>query len=162
MKKLEVLRSVLFAALVLATARAQSGGEVPEEDGCMRNNEPEVIRQARIEAVKRDILLKLNLLKPPKNPPNVPVITNQAILDEYEALVIAQEARRKNGSEGGGCTQYNQYAAKVLAFFPTEAKPVYSPHHISDMDADEGNITVCCSIAAELHDAHKLQPGSVS
>ena len=88
-------------------------------------------RQARLEAVRLNILLKLQFVKPPENP-KVPIIVGEEKLEEYQAIAAAQDLISGDRTQ---CTEYNHYAHDILVFFPTYSTQLLSSrqHHVTEL-----------------------------
>lgn len=92
--------------------------------------DPDVARNDHIEAIKRYILLKLDLEEPPENP-DVPDSTDKEVDRKYEALVTAGEYTSKMRKP---CiTQYDDSTPELLVYFPREVNEVFYYDHPSEL-----------------------------
>ena len=88
---------------------------------CTRNNDPELLRRQRIEAIKQEILLRLDGRAPPVNyNPNVTTFVNQSLLADYLAVKKAQELINKNRVP---CVEEPQIEKRPIPFFPIDVSP---------------------------------------
>lgn len=124
MQKPGVVRAIIITLGILDVCNAQA---------CLSWDDPEneeLLQQYRRESIRRQILRKLHLTQPPRNPDPTFVDQNIAkVLAEYEAIAQANELV---GSIGGSCTKFNHYAHNVLVFFPTEVNTTRSQEYVSD------------------------------
>ena len=100
---------------------------------------PNDIRNVRLEAVKREILFKLRLTQPPINPdPNIPLIVNQSLLAEYNAVV---ELLKYINGRKDPCTPSYTSSHHLLLFSPTSVPEAFHEIGPDDVlfDPDSGD-----------------------
>ena len=99
-------------------------------------SDPDVARNDHIEAIKRYILLKLDLKEPPENPDVLDSTesSDKEVDREYEALVTAGEYTSKMRKP---CvTQYDDSSPELLVYFPRAIKEVFYYYHPSELQPD--------------------------
>ena len=88
-------------------------------------HDPERVRQAHVQALKQDLLNKLQVEENEYlSRSEVPVVIGPEVtraLDEYNAVVAALGITSRDQRH---CTQYNRYSRQLLVFFPTDVTNV--------------------------------------
>lgn len=82
------------------------------------------ILQARVEAIRDEILAKLNLTRPPPNPRRLTAI-NKSTLSAYQAAV--QIAEKQAWGRSLECRRDTFFAKLLSVYTPTSYRPVIPP-----------------------------------
>ena len=82
------------------------------------------ILQARVEAIRDEILAKLNLTRPPPNPRRLTTI-NKSTLSAYQAAV--QIAEKQTWGRSLECRRDTFFAKLLSVYTPTSYRPVIPP-----------------------------------
>lgn len=118
--KLGSMRAIWIAiSLCLAVVDAQ---EPITFAACTENDT--VIRQARIAAIRDEIMAKLHLTEPPPNPRKLTAI-NKSTLSAYRAAV--QTANRQSLGRSRECRRDTFFAKLLSVYFPTSYRAVIPP-----------------------------------
>lgn len=112
-----VNKQLLIAILVLVIC-VHTRGQMAEFDlQCLRSSDPTLVQQLRLETVKQEILLRLNLNAEPVNPdPESLEKDKKLIEDEYNAVKKAAELNSANEKP---CVEIETDLTDLLVVFPT-------------------------------------------
>lgn len=113
----------IWTVLALCCVSALVGAQQPVTFAtCVENST--TIRQARVAAIRDEILAKLNLTEPPPNPRRLTAI-NKSTLSAYQAAVqIAEKQTRGRSLE---CKRDTFFAKLLYVYTPTSYRPVIPP-----------------------------------
>ena len=87
--------------------------------------ENDTVREARIAAIRDEILTKLRLTQTPQNPKRPPLV-NKSTMSAYNAAV------QTAGERSTSCGRGTFYAKQLWLYFPTRYLPIIPPAEIFD------------------------------
>ena len=125
MRAIWIVISLCFASVV--------GAQEPITFAACTENDT-VIRQARIAAIRDEILAKLHITEPPPNPRKLTAI-NKSTLSAYRAAV--QTAKRQSQGRSRECTRDTFFAKLLSVYFPTSYRPVIPPANMFEWGKEE-------------------------
>lgn len=113
----------IWTVFALCFVSALVGAQQPVTFSTCAENST-TIRQARVAAIRDEILAKLNLTEPPPNPRRLTAI-NKSTLSAYQAAVqIAEKQARGRSLE---CKRDTFFAKLLYVYTPTSYRPVIPP-----------------------------------
>lgn len=96
------------------------GQEIDLEFECLRSSDPTIVQQLRLETVKQEILLRLNLDTEPVNPdPESLKMEEKRIIDEYNAVKKASEIHSQKKKP---CIDLQPDSSVLIVLFPTDVQ----------------------------------------